>query len=228
MKNKIIKIIIILLILIMAISAFKIYTIISEWNKDANTFNKLTEKIEKEGKYPFDDYPEMVGWIKVDGTKINYPVMLSPDKPEKYLRANVDLKYSTSGTPFMDYRCTPDSPNIIIYGHNMYSGAMFHDLAKFKQKEFLKNFNTFTFTNREYETFKYKIFAVIKLDAKEDEELYTVISNKDAEYYNYVNLLISHSMYSAGVNPDGEQIMCLSTCSYHTKEGRLMIAGVRE
>jgi sortase B len=82
--------------------------------------------------------PDMVGWVKIEGTAINYPVMYTPNDGDFYLNHGFDKQKSKSGVPFIDQRCSinPPATNIIIYGHHMKNGTMFADLAKYKDKKF--------------------------------------------------------------------------------------------
>ena len=69
--------------------------------------------------------PDLFGWIKIEGTKLNYPVMYTPDDPEYYLRRAFDGSRSMSGVPFLDGRCFEGCGNYLIYGHHMKNGTMF-------------------------------------------------------------------------------------------------------
>ena len=79
---------------------------------------------------------DCIGWIFIDGTNINYPVMHTPDNPQKYLRLSFEKKYSQSGVPFLDGRCSLQDGNLIIYGHNMKNGTMFSDIKKYLDTDF--------------------------------------------------------------------------------------------
>ena len=88
---------------------------------------------------------DLVGWIRVDGTRIDYPVMQTPDNPEYYLHRDFNKEYSDSGTPFLDANSRIGGTwNRIIYGHNMKFGTMFHDLQKYDSKEFWDAHKTFS------------------------------------------------------------------------------------
>ena len=76
------------------------------------------------------------GWVCIDGTNINYPVMHTPSDPEKYLYADFYGNYSYSGTPFLDARCSSDDDNLIIYGHHMNGGTMFADLCNYQYESY--------------------------------------------------------------------------------------------
>ena len=103
---------------------------IEEQNEDGNTdtTNKVYDLMLKN--------KDCVGWLKVVDMDVNYPVMLTKQNPEFYLRRDFNKEYSYMGTPFMDANCNISiSKNLIIYGHNMKNCRMFAPLMKFKNKE---------------------------------------------------------------------------------------------
>ena len=81
---------------------------------------------------------DMVGWIRIDGTDIDYPVVQRVDEPNYYLKHDFAGRYTDYGCPFMQADCDALAPsdNLIIYGHNMKDGSMFADLAKYRSKDF--------------------------------------------------------------------------------------------
>lgn len=79
---------------------------------------------------------ECIGWLCIPDTAVNYPVMHTPRNPQKYLRTNFYGEYSQSGVPFLDYRCSLDSGNLLIYGHNMKNGTMFGELKNYTDSSF--------------------------------------------------------------------------------------------
>lgn len=106
---------------------------------------------------------DCIGWISIENTAVDYPVMHTPDRPQKYLRRNFYQQYSDSGVPFLDYRCTLDSDNLIIYGHNMRNGTMFSAL-----KDYLNDGHPASHPTILLETedgaHEFKIFAVVSVD----------------------------------------------------------------
>ena len=72
--------------------------------------------------------PDCIGWVRVPGTDIDYPIMWTPNDPEHYLHLDFYGSCSDYGVPFLDHRCDLDRDNIILYGHNMFDGTMFTDL----------------------------------------------------------------------------------------------------
>mgnify|MGYP001055140972 CR=1 FL=1 len=84
----------------------------------------------------FEQNSECIGWLCIPNTAVNYPVMHTPKNPQKYLRMNFYGEYSQSGVPFLDYRCSLDSGNLLIYGHNMKNGTMFGELKSYTDPAF--------------------------------------------------------------------------------------------
>lgn len=143
----------------------------------------------------FEKNSECIGWIYIEGTNVNYPVMHTPDNPQKYLRKNFDGEYSQSGVPFLDARCSADGGTAIIYGHNMKNGTQFSDLKKYLDTDFRNTHLTIEFQT-EAGIHYYTVVDVIRTDIY--DEIYNNISSED-------NTLI------------------LSTCYGSAKSGRLLI-----
>ena len=139
---------------------------------------------------------ECIGWIYIEGTAVNYPVMHTPNDPQKYLRKNFEGKYSVSGVPFLDYRCTPDT-NLIIYGHNMKNGTMFSDLKKYLDKTFREQ------------------HPVIELETADGVRYFTVTEVIKTDIYD--------KQYEDIEIKDGRQKLILSTCYGSAKSGRLLV-----
>ena len=139
---------------------------------------------------------DCIGWIFIEGTNINYPVMHTPDSPQKYLRLSFEKKYSQSGVPFLDERCSLQGGNLIIYGHNMKNGTMFSDLKKYLDSDFRETHKTIEFQTADG-VFLFEIIDVIR-------------TNISDERYNQIN------------STDG-RTLALSTCYGNAKSDRLLI-----
>lgn len=139
---------------------------------------------------------DCIGWIFIDGTNINYPVMHTPDNPQKYLRLSFEKKYSQSGVPFLDGRCSLQDGNLIIYGHNMKNGTMFSDLKKYLDTDFREAHKTIEFQTADG-VFLFEVTDVIR-------------TNISDERYNQIN------------STDG-RTLALSTCYGSAKSDRLLI-----
>lgn len=83
----------------------------------------------------FAQNQDCIGWLCVPGTQIDYPVMFTPEEPQRYLRRSFYGAYSQSGVPFLDFRCNENS-NLILYGHNMRNGTMFGNLTGYTDANF--------------------------------------------------------------------------------------------
>ena len=246
-KGKITLIQILLICTFLACSVL-IYQSCSEKINENNRFSEITETAppteNKEDLTVADDedrnarinkYKEvyaqnndMVGWIRVKDTRIDYPVMQNKQSNAYYLHRNIAREYSSSGIPFMDYQCTGDATddNTIIYAHNMRNGTMFHDLLEYSDREFYDSHKTI-----EFDTLtnfgEYEIFAVIrtKVGSKNEFKYYDFINAKTpAEFDKFISKCISLSLYKTEIIPKyGEKILTLSTCSYNTDNERFVV-----
>ena len=94
-------------------------------------------KVQKKFEQLYRSNHDFVGWLKIDDTNVDYPVMYTPNDNERgeyYIHRDFDENYSAAGLPFIDKNCDLILPtdNVIIYGHNMNSGKMFHDIIKYE------------------------------------------------------------------------------------------------
>ncbi len=196
----------------------------------------VTEKGIVDGKYAalYKKNPDIIGWIKVKGTGIDYPVMQTQSDPEFYLRRSYEKKYSISGVPFLDAYSDVFKPtlNWLIYGHNMKDGTMFHDLLDYAEEDFYKAHKTIRFdTIYKGGGGRYKVVAAfysqIYPENKNVFKYYTYADlNSDREYKEYIEGVKKLSEYDTGVDAvPGDQLITLSTCSYHVpdKLGRFAV-----
>ncbi len=167
-----------------------------------------------------EENPDCVSWIYVEGTRINYPVMLTPDEPEKYIDKNFYGKKSQSGTPFLDGRCTLDCDNLIIYGHNMLNGTMFADLQKYLDSGFTKAHGAIYLYTPEGAR-EYELFAVVLI--KSDDAWYSFINGGDGEI---IENICKKSLYKAKAETCEEsRFITLSTCYGRERDDRLIVVG---
>lgn len=185
----------------------------------SNRYEKLLEANE-----------DFAGWIEIEGTKISYPVMYTPDDPEYYLHRNFEGEYEYSGLPFIDGACSldPRSTNVIIYGHNMKNDTMFSHMLDYKDEDFYKEHPYITF-NTIYGDGEYEIVSVILARALYDDEdgfrYYGMIDPANEEEFNeYMNNIHALELYDTGVDAVyGDELLTLSTCEYSQENGRLAI-----
>ena len=173
---------------------------------------------------------DMVGWIKVEDTKINYPVMQSKDNPNFYLKHGFDKEYTDYGCPYMSESCDVNKPsdNLIVYGHHMKNGTMFSDLEKFKSKDFWEEHKTFRFDTL-YVKQTYEIIAVFKTavyTGSENEFRYFqfVDAATKEQFDGYIQRAKEKAFYDTGVSAEyGDKLITLSTCEYSGQNSRLVV-----
>lgn len=176
---------------------------------------------------------DLVGWIKIDGTVIDYPVMqTSVDNRDYYLRRDFDGEDATRGCIYVREECDVFAPsdNVTIYGHKMHDGTMFAKLLDYQDKAVWEDNNLISFdTLTEFHT--YQIFAVFSTTATEGEgfKYHRMVDAKDkADFDQFIATCKELSYYDTGITPQyGDKIICLSTCDYSLENGRFVVAAVR-
>lgn len=174
--------------------------------------------------------PDMVGWIQIEGTSIDYPVMQTPADPNYYLKHDFEKRYTDYGCPFMQADCDAIAPsdNLIIYGHNMKDGSMFADLAKYRSKDFRQAHKIVRFDTA-LGSSAYEIFAVIhttvQADAADAFPFYRFVdAAAPEEFADYVSACKARALYDTGIFAEyGDKLLTLSTCDNITDDGRLLV-----
>ena len=172
----------------------------------------------------FAQNAECIGWLNIPETEIDYPVMHTPDEPQKYLYQSFYGEYSPNGVPFLDFRCDETS-NLIIYGHHMRNGAMFAPLINYTDADFCAEHPVI-----ELQTVaglsRYTVFAVAEVQ-KTDAWYKFIRTTSRMEFDEQIAALLDKVNYSTGVAPTyGQQLLTLSTC-YGGEDGRLIIAAAK-
>lgn len=176
---------------------------------------------------------DFVGWLSIEDTDIDYPVMKSDESdPEFYLHRDFDKNYSYSGTLFIGEGCSADSDVFVIYGHNMNAGTMFGSLDSYKSGSFALEHKDIVFRTQK-ENRVYRVFAAFQtklLPEDSDDFAYyrSVGKLNKGEYDEVLENIRTMSLISLNEAPEyPAQIMLLSTCYYHTDEGRFVVAAYR-
>ena len=177
---------------------------------------------------------DFAGWLAIEGTAVNYPVVLSTEDPDFYLEHDFNRQPSKSGTPYIGAGCAADSGNVIIFGHNMKNGTMFADLLKYADEEFLRAHPVIRF-DTPYESAEYEIIAVFreKVHYRDETNVFRYYACggdlSREEFEEYVKKVKELSLYDTGKTAKyGQQLITLSTCSYHTENGRFAVVAVQE
>lgn len=181
----------------------------------------------------YESNPDMFGWIQIEDTVLDYPVMHTPDVPEKYLRLTFDGEYYVGGTPFMDYRCTGESDNLIFYGHHMKNGTMFTGIIKYADASYWQEHPVIKF-NTLYEENEYEVLAAfydrVYYASEDCFKFYNFIdAENEADFDSAIKNYKAKALYDTGVTPEyGDQLITLVTCSYHHENGRFVVVACQK
>lgn len=155
---------------------------------------------------------DVCGWIYAPGTKINYPIARGNDN-EYYLSHDYTRQYLAVGTPFVDCENDKDlskNLNTVIYGHNVYNGAMFHDIEKFKSGDFFNSTNVYIYTMDGI----YVYTPCSIYNTKDYYQYFRVQFSGDDDFIAFTKEMISNSMIKSNVSfQPGDQMLTLSTCT---------------
>ena len=195
------------------------------------TINQENERILKVQKLQ-EENPDIVGWLEIEGTSINYPVLQGDDN-EYYMTHNYKKQKSKNGSIFLtkDYNWSIPSSNLLIYGHNLSNGTMFQELLKYEKEDFYKKHPIIRFTTNN-EDAEYEIISAFKSRVYYKSEknvfryYYFVNAKTEAEYNEFVQNAKKASLYNIDKTAQyGDQLITLSTCSYHVEDGRFAVVG---
>lgn len=178
----------------------------------------------------YAENPDVIGWVNIPGTNVDYPVMHTPDEPEKYVHRNFNGLYSIGGVPFMKEACSldPESDNLILYGHNMKNGTQFKNLMNYTMKKYWQEHPQILFSTL-YEERTYEIIAAFYDQVYRPTDnvfkFYQFIDAKDeADFENAIKYFKEKSEYDTGVTAQyGDKLISLVTCSYHIDDGRFVV-----
>ncbi|MDO5556308.1 MAG: class B sortase [Clostridia bacterium] len=181
------------------------------------------EELQKENQ-------DIIAYLQIEGTNISYPVVQT-DNNDFYMKHDYKKEYSSDGSLFLDkdYDWTIPSSNLLIYGHNNKNGKMFAELMNYKEEKFYQEHPKIIFTTNS-EDKEYEIIAVFlsRVYYKSEKNVfryyYFINAQTEEEYNDYIENSKKASLYDTGKSAEyGEQLITLSTCSYHTEDGRLAV-----
>lgn len=155
---------------------------------------------------------DVVGWIRIPNTLLDYPIMQGEDN-EYYLNHAWNNDDSYSGSIFLESRCNPSFTeyNTIIYGHNMRNGSMFATLREYKKEKYLKK-KPYVYIRTDEGVFRYEIFAAF--DAPLDSPVYGLSFNQNETKVKFLKFSAENTVIESGVEPElTDRILTLSTCT---------------
>ena len=176
---------------------------------------------------------KLIGWVKIDDTYIDYPV-LQTSSNDYYLNHNFDQEEDKNGSIFLDKDCSilPRTTNLILYGHHMNSGRMFGQLNKYSSEKFYEEHKYIQFDTI-YEKGTYEVMFVFRSRIyNEDQVLFKyyqfINAESEVEFNSYMREMAEMSLYDTGVMAEyGDEILTLSTCDYYTDNGRFVVVAKR-
>ena len=243
MKNRIYIALICAFSILLAISSGFLIKHYIDSEKQSELYGNLIETIEKtdtekdtmtysQDKSFLSDYQDlylqnndMVGWIKIEDTKINYPVMQSKDNPNFYLKHGFDKAYTDYGCPYIQENCDVDIPsdNLIIYGHNMKNNTMFGSLPKYSKQEYYEEHSVlYLLTPKQ----NYKVKLIAGYVTPSDSKVYEFEKTKE-ERSGLLKTALDNSLFTSGTTvSDEDRLLTLSTCSYEYDNARFVLMGI--
>lgn len=217
--------------IVVIVCAVVIYNQLHQYQEADEGFQEIREEeYDRDADKLQTDRPDWIGWVTVSDTRIDYPVMYTPNDPEYYLHRDFDGDYSVAGTPFLGENCLVDGNSSIVYGHNMNDGSMFATLSKFKDPEFARTHTI------EYKTIigsgTYRMIGCWHEDLTSSNRypFWQQVGNLDETRFNdYVAAIKRLSIVDTGVTATyGDDLLALVTCSYGSNDERFIVVAVKE
>ena len=173
---------------------------------------------------------DLAGWIRIEDTVVDYPVMFTPEDGEKYIYADFKGKFDKAGLPFIEDDCSmePESDNIIIYGHNMKNGSMFASLMDYEKRKYWEEHPIISFSTLSEER-EYEIVAAFYDKVYYEHEtcfkFYQFINaENEAHFEEAYDYYKKKALYDTGVTAEyGDHLLTLVTCAYHIENGRFVV-----
>ena len=177
--------------------------------------------------------PDFFGWLSIEGTDIDYPVMYTPDRPDYYLERAFDGSFSYSGVPFIDEKCPADGNFYLIYGHHMQNKTMFGHIPKYADQSYYEEHPIIRFDTL-YEQREYQVIAAFysRVYGKNETDVFRYYEYTDltdeAVFNKYIQQVQAAAIYDTGFGAEyGDELLALSTCNYHTADGRFVVIAKR-
>ena len=220
-------VIIVVTLAIAGVSAYKIYDIFKNYKADQNTYSNIQSEARAGDDIDWDHLQEInsdiVGWIRIDGTNIDYPVVKSHDNDE-YLHTLFDGSWGNAGTIFVD--CNTADPfnqfNTVVYGHHMKDGSMFENLKNYKDADYALDHGEMELLTPSQD---YRLELAAFLNCPSDSKIYD--NNISGSYReDYLKAIKKYAEYTTDVQlTENDKIVVLSTCAYEYEGARYVIVG---
>ncbi len=176
---------------------------------------------------------DMAAWIKIEDTKIDYPVMQTMEDENYYLYRGFEKEDNRNGCLILDTDSVisePLSTNQIIHGHNMKSGEMFAGLKNYEDQKYAEEHKYIKFFTKECER-NYEVIAVFRTQVyKKTDDIFKFYkffqADTQEEFDDWYKNITELSEYETDLTAEfGDRFITLSTCVYHVENGRLVVVG---
>ena len=169
--------------------------------------------------------PDVIGWIRVNDTNINYP-LVQTDNDETYMNTDAEGNYSLSGAIFLHCANKPDFSDFdnIIYGHHMEKHMMFGDIGEFTKEQY---FNEHPYGNLFFDGKNHGIefYALLQVDAY-NETIFNVCPDTSEAKQAYLLDIIDNALYKRELNiTEDDHLVLLTTCTSDMTNGRNVLVG---
>lgn len=193
----------------------------------------LPDALKDDGTFPieinFDELKEknsdVIGWIYLPGTKLNYPIVRGEDN-DFYLHQTIEKTYSFGGTIFLDVNCARDwsSRHNIIYGHNMNDGSMFRPIIRYKEQDYYDK-NPFMYLSTPDGNYRLDIFAGFITES--ESEVYSTFFTSGESFAKWAEKMAEKSSITTDLIPsENSKIITLSTCTYERQDMRYVLMAI--
>lgn len=165
--------------------------------------------------------PDCVGWLTIPDTPVDYPVMFTPDEPERYLRRDFYGNSASGGTPFLDGRnqAYAKKQNLIVYGHNMLDGSMFKPILQYLGPNFRQTRQDIYLELGDTQ-YHYQVIAALETSIRSPVYTFTDLSDS-TEMENFRAALLEET--GVGAIPQAEGYLTLSTCNDQSGNSRVLV-----
>lgn len=226
MKHWIYNILLCGCLVVIGVGIYEILITKQEYHQATREYENIQTTVKKKQKIKFDGLekinPDVVAWIEIPGTKINYPIVQGKDN-EEYLHKTFSGKVNHSGCIFLDIKCKKDfsSDNNILYGHHMKDGSMFAELVKFRDPSFEKKHREIIL----YLPTEMKRLKVVSAYAAQPEKIPVMFKNIQ-ERQAYENKIQKRSNIES--RKIKGKIYTFVTCSYEKEDNRTYVHAVEK
>ncbi len=168
--------------------------------------------------------PDLIGWLYMPGTRINYPIVQRQNDNNFYLTHLFDGTSNKAGCIFLDSRCQLESQHTLIHGHNMANGSMFRDLNLFRNRDFLRDHRYYFILTPE-KNYIVEIFGGVIL--RTDSPIWQLEFSDSYDVQRWLTTCLDNAYVRGPLTPAvGDNVITLSTCTYEYTQARWIVQGV--